>query len=130
MTLKIGNHVVKLGNVDDMEKKFHRLLVFYRQAMNKTGFNKYDIVDVQFEGQVVASKNQRTKVDSLQMEKNIQKLLREAKQMENEDQNITVEKPDFRLEQQAAPQTSVAGDQTNANPKPMNTNLKPLKTDQ
>jgi len=137
MTPTIGNHIVKLGNGDDMEKKFHRLLVFYQQVMCKTGFNKYDVVDVQFEGQVVASKNQRTKVDSLQMEKNVQKLLQEAKQMENEDQNITVEKPDFRLEQQTAPQTSLAGNQTNTNPKPLNNNPKlvnanpkPLKTDQ
>jgi cell division protein FtsQ len=130
MTPTIGDHIVKLGNGDDIEKKFHRLLVFYQQVMNKTGFNKYDVVDVQFEGQVIGSKNQRTKVDSLQMEKNVQKLLQEAKQMENEDQNITVEKPNFHLEQQAAPQTSVVTNQTNANPKPVNANPKLLKTDQ
>jgi len=93
MTPTIGNHVVKLGNGDDIERKFHRLLVFYQQVMNKTGFDKYDVVDVQFEGQVIGSKNQRTKVDSLQVEKNIQKLLHEAQQRENDDQNITVEKP-------------------------------------
>ena len=125
MTPTIGNHVVKLGNGDEIERKFHRLLVFYQQVMNKTGFNKYDVVDVQFEGQVIGSKNQRTKVDSLQMEKNIQKLLHEAQQRENDDQNITVEKPNFHLEQQTASQTSVVKNQTNANPKPMKVDQKP-----
>jgi cell division protein FtsQ len=81
----IGNHSVKLGTADDIEKKFHRLMIFYQQVMNKTGFNKYDVVDVQFDGQVVASKEKRTKVDSLQMEKNVQKLLQDAKQMETND---------------------------------------------
>jgi cell division protein FtsQ len=137
MTPTIGNHVVKLGNADNIERKFHRLLVFYQQVMNKTGFNKYDVVDVQFEGQVIGSKRQRTKVDSLQMEKNIQKLLRESQQMETDDQNITLEKPNFHLEQQAASQTSAVETQMNANPKPLssnpklvNVNSKPMKTDQ
>jgi cell division protein FtsQ len=128
MTPTVGNHTVKLGTAAEIGKKFHRLMIFYQQVMSKTGFNKYDVVDVQFEGQVVASKNHRTKIDSLQMEKNVQKLLKQYEQMQDDIKNIPDEKPDFHLEQQAAPQTSVA--LMNANPKPTNMNPKPLNADQ
>ena len=31
----VGNHIVKLGNGEDIDKKFHRLMVFYKQVMQK-----------------------------------------------------------------------------------------------
>lgn len=82
MVPTIGNHIVKLGNGQDIEKKFHRLLVFYQQVLSKTGFDKYNSVDVQFAGQVTGSKIRTSKVDSILLRKNIEKLLNEAKQMQ------------------------------------------------
>ena len=38
MTPTIGNHTVKLGNGEDIDKKFHRLFIFYKEVMSKTGF--------------------------------------------------------------------------------------------
>ena len=73
----IGNHTVKLGNGDDMEKKFHRLMVFYKQVLSKTGFDKYKIIDVQYEGQVVASKYGAEKPDTALLRKNVEKLLQQ-----------------------------------------------------
>ena len=84
MVPTIGNHIVKLGNGDDIEKKFHRLLVFYQQVMSKAGFNRYNYVDVQWAGQVIGTKEKITKVDSIQLRKNVEKLLREAKQMQSD----------------------------------------------
>jgi len=52
----LGNQVIKLGNGDDMEGKFSRLYAFYKQVWSKTGFEKYDTVDVQYAGQVVAAR--------------------------------------------------------------------------
>jgi cell division protein FtsQ len=80
----IGNHVVKLGNGDDIEKKFHRLLIFYQQVLSKTSFDKYNTVDVQYTGQVIGSKTKMSKVDSMQLKKNIEKLLQEARKMQND----------------------------------------------
>jgi len=116
----IGNHVVRLGHGEEMEKKFHRLMLFYQQVLRKTGFEKYDVIDVQFSGQVVASRNQQTKFDSLQMQKNIQKLLKEINQMQKDTTVATIEKPNIDLEQQTAPQNSVATTLSNANPNPVN----------
>ena len=116
----VGNHIVKLGNGDDIDKKFHRLLVFYQQVLSKTGFDKYNTVDVRFEGQVIGSKTKVTKVDSLQVRRNVEKLLQDAKQMQQDaltslpvanDKNISTDKE--------------------TEPKPLvqqQTNSKPLKT--
>ncbi|HSU27520.1 MAG TPA: hypothetical protein VLJ68_04005 [Chitinophagaceae bacterium] len=74
----IGNHVVKLGNAENITAKFHRLFVFYQQVLSKTGFDKYKWIDVQFQGQVVASKQSPlNRFDSVQLRKNVEKLLRQ-----------------------------------------------------
>jgi cell division protein FtsQ len=56
--------------------------VFYKDVLSKTGFDKYKTIDVQYAGQVVAKKGTTmTKIDSVQLRKNIEKLLLEAQQM-------------------------------------------------
>jgi len=84
MVPTIGNHVVKLGNGDDIDKKFHRLLIFYQQVMSKTSFNRYNFIDVQYTGQIIGSREKITKVDSIQLRKNVERLLQEAKQAQND----------------------------------------------
>jgi cell division protein FtsQ len=80
----IGDHIVKLGKGDDIGKKFRRLLIFYQQMLSKTSFDKYNIVDVQYSGQVIGSKARMSKVDSMQLKKNIEKLLQEARKMQTD----------------------------------------------
>jgi len=82
MVPMIGNHIVKLGNGEDIEKKFNRLFIFYKQVLSKTGFDKYKTIDVRFNGQVVAAKSENPKVDSVQVRKNVEKLLKQIKEME------------------------------------------------
>ena len=72
----VGNHLVKLGKGDEINQKFNRLMVFYKQVLSKTGFDKYKVIDVQYAGQVVASKyDATTKFDSLRLRRNVEKLL-------------------------------------------------------
>lgn len=81
----VGNHIVRLGEGDNIERKLNRLMAFYTQVLNKTGFDKYKIIDVQFEGQVVASKSTgNAKVDSIQLRKNVEKLLQQSREAEND----------------------------------------------
>jgi cell division protein FtsQ len=86
----IGNHVVKIGDGDNIERKFNRLFIFYKQVLTKTGFDKYKSIDVRFDGQVVAAKSENPKVDSVQLRKNVEKLLKQIKEMEelNERQSM------------------------------------------
>jgi cell division protein FtsQ len=58
---KLGNAKIIFGNAEDdindssaLEDKFNRLYTFYRQAMPKTGWDKYSSIDVSFKNQVVA----------------------------------------------------------------------------
>ena len=51
---KLGNHTIQFGAADKVEQKFNRLLLFYKQIMNKTGWNYYSLLDVRFDKQLVA----------------------------------------------------------------------------
>lgn len=85
MTPTVGNHIVKLGDGEDIENKFHRLFVFYKEILSKTGFNEYKTIDVEYAGQVVADKGKTmSKVDIAQLKKNVDKLLMESQKMESD----------------------------------------------
>jgi cell division protein FtsQ len=115
MVPTVGNHVVKLGNGEDIDKKFHRLFVFYQQVLSKTSFDKYNILDVQYSGQVIGSKEKMTRIDSVQLKKNIEKLLKEAKQMQ---QDTTVTMPMVTTE-------NIVTEQTNSSPAKTTSSAKP-----
>jgi len=84
MVPTLGNHVVRLGNGDDIEAKFRRLMIFYQQVLVRAGLDKYKIIDVRFDGQVTGTKEKISKVDSLQLRKNVEKLLEEARKMQRD----------------------------------------------
>jgi cell division protein FtsQ len=120
----VGNHLVRLGNGEDIDKKFNRLMVFYKQVLSKTGFDKYRVIDVQYKGQVVVTKYAGdAKVDSIQLRKNVEKLLRQSMDAEN-DTIIRVMKPNVQLEADSASSpdpslkdiTELNSEQPNPNP--------------
>ncbi len=53
---KIGNQTVIFGGIDNMEEKFTNLLVFYKQCLNKIGWEKYKSINLKYKNQVVCSK--------------------------------------------------------------------------
>lgn len=90
----VGDHLVKLGDGNEIEKKFHRLFVFYQDVLSKTGFDKYKTIDVEYSGQIVADKGKTmTKLDSIQLKKNVDKLLLESQKMESDTSFTTSPKP-------------------------------------
>jgi cell division protein FtsQ len=52
----VGNHTVKLGKGTDIKEKLGNLYTFYKQVWTKVGLEKYAIIDVQFKGQVIATR--------------------------------------------------------------------------
>lgn len=52
----VGNNIIRLGKVEDLESKFNRLDLFYKKVLSKTGFEKYAAIDVRFKGQIVGQK--------------------------------------------------------------------------
>lgn len=82
----VGNHVVKLGNGNDVSKKFSRLMTFYKQVLSKTGFDVYSTVDVQYEGQVVGTKRgtEKKSIDFAKLRMNVENLLKQVQQMQKD----------------------------------------------
>ncbi len=75
----VGNHKVDLGDGSDIASKFHRLYLFYDQVLSRTGFDKYQRIDVQYNGQIIGKKGNYSKIDSIQLKKNIEQLLQQAR---------------------------------------------------
>ena len=82
----IGNHIVKLGDGENIEHKFNRLFIFYKQVSARAGFDKYKTIDVRYAGQVVGGKSENPKVDSVQLRKNVENLLQQIKKIERENE--------------------------------------------
>lgn len=75
----IGNHIIDFGNARNYESKFEKLRVFYKQVLGKTGFDKYSRLDLRYERQVVATKRgSMPGIDSLQVIRNVQKMIADA----------------------------------------------------
>lgn len=51
----LGNQLIKLGDANNLDEKFGKLKTFYKQVWVKTGFEKYEIIDLQYTNQVVAT---------------------------------------------------------------------------
>lgn len=54
LAMTIGNQLVSIGDAEDLDQKFYRLREFYQQVWPVAGFEKYERIDVQYNGQVVA----------------------------------------------------------------------------
>lgn len=54
----IGRHLIYFGDGAGMEQKFHRLEIFYRNVLAKTGFDYYRAINVQFDQQVIGIKRE------------------------------------------------------------------------
>lgn len=82
----VGNHVVRLGNGENIDKKFNRLMIFYKQVLSQIGFDAYSTVDVQYAGQVVGTKKgtEKIKVDTAMFRQNAALLIKQNQQVQNE----------------------------------------------
>lgn len=53
---RIGSHTILLGTLDDIDNKLHRVHSFYKKVMPRKGWNAYKVINVKFDGQIVAEK--------------------------------------------------------------------------
>jgi len=88
----VGNHLVKIGNGKDIEKKFNRLMIFYKQVLAQKGFDAYSTIDVQYSGQVVGTKrgSEKNKVDTVMLKRRVDEML---KQMQKQYDSVAAIKP-------------------------------------
>lgn len=56
MIPKVGNQIVHLGDGKNIESKFKKLMVFYKDVLRASAWNKYSAVHVGYNGQIVATR--------------------------------------------------------------------------
>lgn len=119
----VGNHLVKLGPAENIPAKFRRLMIFYQQVLSKTGMEKYKVINVQYRGQVVVSRYAGDpKVDSLQLRKNVEKLLKQSFEAAS-DTTVRILPPVQQLEPDSATMKGESlPDEKSKSPEPNNPN--------
>ena len=67
MIPKLGNQLIVFGDASDVEEKFNKLQLFYKEVMVKAGWNNYSVINLQYKNQVVAKRKgaDDVKADSL-----------------------------------------------------------------
>lgn len=51
----LGNHRILIGDTSRLDEKFDNLYAFYKKVLNRIGWDKYEVLDVRYASQVVAS---------------------------------------------------------------------------
>jgi cell division protein FtsQ len=57
MIPRVGDHIVLVGNAQDIDKKLNKLKLFYDRGLNKTGWNEYKTINLKYANQVVCTKS-------------------------------------------------------------------------
>ena len=88
----VGNHLIKLGNGSEIEMKFNRLMIFYKQVLASKGFDSYSTIDVQYTGQVVGTRRgtEKNKIDTVMLKRRVNEMLR---QVQNQYDSIVALQP-------------------------------------
>lgn len=54
---RVGDHQIILGNLGDgYEERLDKLMTFYQNGLNETGWNKYSVINLKFDKQVVCTR--------------------------------------------------------------------------
>lgn len=53
---RVGDHRVLIGDAQNLETKLENLLIFYRKAMPRVGWDTYKMINLKYEDQIVATK--------------------------------------------------------------------------
>jgi cell division protein FtsQ len=51
---QVGDENIEFGKPDNLEGKFTKLRIFYKEILPRVGWNKYSRVNLEFEGQIIA----------------------------------------------------------------------------
>ncbi|CAN5759090.1 cell division protein FtsQ/DivIB [soil metagenome] len=57
MIPRVGDHVINLGDISDLDEKLNKLVIFYKDGLNHTGsWTAYSLIDLQYKNQIVCTK--------------------------------------------------------------------------
>ncbi len=53
---KLGNHIIRLGRTENLHDKFNKLLVFYKEILKNFDADKYRVINLKYDQQIVCTK--------------------------------------------------------------------------
>jgi cell division protein FtsQ len=53
---RVGDQRIIIGDTTNLDDKFKRLMIFYKEGLSKTGWNNYSVINLKFRNQVVCTK--------------------------------------------------------------------------
>ena len=53
---RVGGHQILLGDCNDLDVKFRKLLAFYKEGLSKVGWDKYKLINLKYNDQIVCTK--------------------------------------------------------------------------
>jgi cell division protein FtsQ len=53
---RVGSQIILFGNADELETKFLKLEILYREGFVHTGWNQYEIINLKYNNQVICTK--------------------------------------------------------------------------
>lgn len=56
ITPKLGDHVIVFGDGTDIDTKFSKLLIFYREGLSKAGWNTYSRINIAYREEVIGTR--------------------------------------------------------------------------
>ncbi len=56
LTPRIGNHTILLGRASSFREKLARMRTFYTEGLDKAGWNKYAVIDLRYDNQIVCTR--------------------------------------------------------------------------
>ncbi|MBQ5802623.1 MAG: hypothetical protein IIW25_00145 [Bacteroidales bacterium] len=62
---KVGNMEIIIGQMNNLEDKFSRLLAFYKNIAPSQGWNKYSTVNLKYKDQIVCKLNKKNKAKTI-----------------------------------------------------------------
>jgi cell division protein FtsQ len=51
---QVGDETIQFGKAENLEVKFRKLRIFYKEILPRVGWNKYSRVNLEYEGQIIA----------------------------------------------------------------------------
>jgi cell division protein FtsQ len=96
MIPKLGNQLIRFGDVNNYEQKFNKLLAFYQQVETHIGWNKYAVLDIRFKNQVVGVVRDAAEIksDSLKAVQIMKEIISEAEKNTNDSTKIQLPQPE------------------------------------
>jgi cell division protein FtsQ len=51
---QVGGQLIEFGKPENLELKFKKLRIFYKEILPEKGWNAYERVNLEYEGQIIA----------------------------------------------------------------------------